>query len=1023
VQIVVAETTYLIHMIKTYAKVNNALAWSCFTVAFITYFLTLEPSVSFWDCGEFIASAWRLQVVHQPGAPLFLMIERLFAVFAGGELSKVAYWMNMGSALASAGTILFLFWTITALAKKILIKPGQTPTNAELIKIMGAAAVGSLAYAYSDSFWFSAVESEVYALSSLFTAVVFWAILKWEAHADEPRADRWLLFIAYIMGLSIGIHLLNLLTIPAMALVYYYRKTAVPTGSGAFKALLVGILILGLIQYGIIQYLISIAAGFDLFFVNTLSMPFGSGVLFFVVLFLAGIIWAIRNSITYQKKSLNLALLSVVLIIFGYSSFTMIVIRANAGTNLNNYHPADTFSLLGYLNREQYGDRPLLTGPNYNSEPIKYKEGKQLWRKGAGKYEPAGKRGDYEYDQTSTLPRMYSSEPEHVKFYKEWMGFDDAKKPGTMDNIRFLSTYQIGYMYVRYFLWNFVGRQNDDQGQGSGYEGEWLSGIKPLDALHLGNQSHLPPTTLENKAYNRFFFLPLILGLLGAIWHFKRKPQDGAIIALLFFFTGVAIVLYLNQKPYEPRERDYAYTGSFYTFSIWIGLGVLAMSEWLFRRLNASKAAVLATVFGLAAAPVIMAEQGWDDHDRSTKLLPHDMSYNYLQSCAPNAILFTYGDNETFPLWYLQEVEHVRPDIRIVNLSLFDADWYINDMRKKMNSSAALPITMKPSQYVSGERDVLPYVDYKIDGSVELANIVELLLSENELDKVEMQDGSRSNFLPTKNLKLTVNRDEVLKSGTVPAADAARITPAMEWKFNKGMVTKGTLAMFDILVHNKWKRPIYFANTMPKSQFNGLNNYLYREGLTVRLLPLKVEARKEGAPEQANTPVLYSNLMSRFKWGNMKKAKYLDTQSTSDTVILTELFSELTADLIDHGKIVDAGKVADKYQAVIPEKYYGMQSMMGKFFMAKNLYRLGRISKANDTLIKNADFINKELTYLADVSKSKNSLTGGRNVQTGLYFLNEMVQTSKAYKQGKLSGLLQEQLNELERKFSEYSGT
>jgi hypothetical protein len=1010
-------------MITPYAKVNNFLAWTCFTIAFITYFLTLEPSVSFWDCGEFIASAWRLQVVHQPGAPLFLMIQRLFATLAAGDLSKVAYWMNMGSALASAGTILFLFWTITALAKKILIKPGDTPTNAELLKIMGSGAVGALAYAYSDSFWFSAVESEVYALSSFFTALVFWAILKWEAHADEPRADRWLLFIAYMMGLSIGIHLLNLLTIPAMALVYYYRKTTLPTTMGAFKALVVGILILGLIQYGIIQYLISIAAGFDLFFVNTLSMPFGSGVLFFAVLFTGGLVWAIRHSITYQKKALNLALLSVVLIIFGYSSFTMIVIRANAGTNLNNYHPADTFSLLGYLNRQQYGDTPLLSGPNYNSEPTKYVPGKTLWRKGTDKYESAGARGDYEYDRTSLLPRMYSPEAPHVQFYKDWMGFDDSKKPGLADNISFLSTYQIGYMYMRYFLWNFVGRQNDDQGQGSGYEGEWLSGIKPLDALHLGNQSHLPSTTVDNKAYNRFFFLPLILGLIGAVWQFKRNAKDGSIIALLFFFTGVAIVLYLNQKPYEPRERDYAYTGSFYTFSIWIGLSVLAMSEWLFRRMNAAKAAVLATIIGLCAAPVIMAEQGWDDHDRSTKLVPHDMSYNYLQSCAKNAILFTYGDNETFPLWYLQEVEHVRPDIRIVNLSLFDADWYINDMRKKMNSSAPLPITMKPSQYVSGARDVMPYVDYKIEGPVELANIVELLLSENESDKVEMQDGSKSNFLPTKNLKLTVNRDEVLRSGTVSATEADRITPAMEWKFNKGMVTKGTLAMFDILVHNKWKRPIYFANTMPKSQFNGLNKYLYREGLTVRLLPLEIKEQKEGAPEQANTPVLYSNLMSKFKWGNMKKAKYLDTQSTSDTVILTELFNDLTSDLIDHGKIADAGKVADKYESVIPKQQYGMQSMMGKFFMAKNLYRLGRIPKANDTLIKNADFINKELTYLADVSKSKKRLTGGGNVQTGLYFLNQMVLTSKAYKQEKLSAVLQSQLDELEQKFSEYLGT
>jgi hypothetical protein len=1006
-----------------YAKLNNIIAWICFTIAFVTYFLTLEPSVSFWDCGEFIASALRLQVVHQPGAPLFLMIERLFAVFAGSDTSKVAYWMNLGSAVASAATILFLFWTITALARKVLVSRETQVTSRQMIAIMGAGAVGALAYAFSDSFWFSAVESEVYAQSSLFTAIVFWAILKWEAHADEPKADRWLLFIAYIMGLSIGIHLLNLLTVPAIAFVYYFRRYPKPTRSGAFKTLFAGILILALIQYGIIQYLVSFAAYCDLYFVNKAGLPFGSGVLFFVAAFMGAVVWGIMHSIKYQKKNLNLALVSVVLIIFGYSSFSMIVIRANAGTNLNNYHAADTFSLLGYLNREQYGNRPLLSGPNYNSEVTGYKDGNLLWRKGEKKYEPAGSRTEYEYDKTSLFPRMYSQEPAHVQFYKEWMQFDDTKHPGLIDNVKFLSSYQIGYMYMRYFLWNFVGRQNDEQGQGSGYEGEWLSGIKPLDALHLGDQSHLPPTTVDNKAYNRFFFLPLIIGLLGAVWHFKRSHKDAGVIGLLFFFTGIAIVLYLNQTPYEPRERDYAYTGSFYAFSIWIGLGVLAIQHWFFSRLKGNLAPLAATLLALCAAPLIMAEQGWDDHDRSTKMVPHDMSYNYLQSCAPNAILFTYGDNETFPLWYLQEVEHVRPDIRIVNLSLFDAAWYINDMRKKQNSSAPLPITMKPSQYVSGERDVLPFVDYKIDGSVELSSIVDLLLSENASDKVEMQDGSKLNFLPTKNLKLTINKDDVLRSGTVPSTEAGRITPVMEWKFNKQMVTKGTLAMFDILVHNKWKRPIYFANTMPRAQFNGLNDYLYQEGLTVRLLPLKTTKNKDEDSQLSNTPVLYSNMMSKFKWGKMKTAKYLDTQSTSDTVILTDLFNGLTSDLISQGKLADANKVVDKYEEVIPDQYYGMQSMMGKFYMAKNQYRLGRMSNANDTLVKNADFINKELIYLADVSKSKNMLVGQRNVQTGLYFLNQMILTSKAYKQEQLSSMLQNQFDLLERRFSGFLGT
>jgi len=736
-----------------YSKINNLTGWLCFLIATITYVLTLEPSVSFWDCGEFIASAFKMQVVHQPGAPLFLMIQRFFSLLAFGDVTKIAYFMNVGSAIASAATILFLFWTITAFAKKMLVKENETVSTSNMISIMGAGVVGALAYTFSDSFWFSAVESEVYALSSLFTAIVFWGIMKWEANANEPRADRWLLFIAYIMGLSIGIHLLNLLTIPAIAFVYYFKKTAKTTTSGIFKTAIVGVLILAVIQYGIIQYLVSFGAYFDLFFVNTLGMGFGSGVIFFAILLVGGLTWGIRHSIKHQKKILNLALLSTVLIIFGYGSFAMIIIRAKANPNLNNSNPDNAFSFLGYLNREQYGDRPLLFGPNYNSEKVNLKQGKTLYRKGADKYEEAGKKTEYEYDRTTPLPRMYSDDPRHVGYYKDLMGLNDSQFPTLFDNIGFLLSYQTGQMYMRYFMWNFVGRQNDDQGQGSVYEGQWLSGVKPIDAMMLGDQKNLPPSITDSNAYNRFFFLPLILGLLGAIWHFQRNQKDAGIVGLLFFFTGLAIVLYLNQKPMEPRERDYAYAGSFYAFAIWVGLGVIALREWVLKKINPTNGAVVATVAGLFAAPVIMAAQGWDDHDRSTKLVAHDIAVDYLQSCAPNAILFTYGDNDTYPLWYAQEVENIRPDIRLVNLSLFDTDWYIDGMKRKQNESAPLPISMKESQYVQGVRDVMYYQDYKVAGNVELSNILAILLSENPEDKLALQDGSKENFIPTKKLQ------------------------------------------------------------------------------------------------------------------------------------------------------------------------------------------------------------------------------------------------------------------------------
>jgi hypothetical protein len=1001
-----------------YSKVNNIVGWICFLIATLTYVLTLEPSASFWDCGEFIASAFRMQVVHQPGAPLFLMLQRFFSIFATGDLTKIAYWMNVGSAVSSGATILFLFWTITALAKKTMLKAGEELTTGKLISIMGAGAVGALAYTFSDSFWFSAVESEVYAQSSLFTAIVFWAILKWEAHADEPRADRWLLFIAYIMGLSIGIHLLNLLTIPALAFIYYFKRTDKATTSGIIKTLIVGILILAVIQYGIIQYLVSFGAYFDLFFVNTLGMGFGTGVLFFAVLLIGALVWGIRYSIKHQKKLLNLGLISTVLIIFGYASFAMIIIRAKADPNLNNSAPKDAFSFLSYLNREQYGDRPLGYGPNYNSERTGVTEGKTIWRKGKEKYEVAGKKTDYEYSNNTLLPRMYSDDPKHAGFYKEWMHLDDAKHPNLVDNVGFLASYQIGYMYMRYFFWNFVGRQNDEQGQGSGFEGEWISGIKPIDTWLRGDQSHLPPSTVDNKAYNRFFFLPLILGIIGAVWHFKRNQKDAGVVGLLFFFTGIAIVLYLNQKPLEPRERDYAYVGSFYAFAIWIGLGALAIKEWLFKKLTPTAGAIGATVIGLLAAPVIMAEQGWDDHDRSTKLVPHDIALDYLQSCAPNAILFTYGDNDTYPLWYIQEVENVRPDVRIVNLSLFDTDWYINGLRQKQNESAPLPISMKPEQYVQGERDVMPYDDYKIAGSIELKNVVDLLLSNDESDKVPMQDGTKSNFLPTKNLKITVDPQQVVSTGTVSAADASKITTTMDWKFNKGYVTKGTLAMFDILAHNNWKRPIYFASTVPSEQYNGLDKYLYNEGLALRLLPFKADTTaSDDRPEQLNTPALYNNVMTKFKWGNMKTAKYLDPQSSDDTFIFTNIFSSLTGSLIKEGKTDEAKKVVDKYFAVMPDKFFGIRTVVVKFYMAENLYKLGETVRANDILDKSGDYINKELNYLADISQSK-GLTGSQNIQTGLYYLDRMIKTSKAAGQDKLSDKLQKTFNNLEGRLS-----
>ncbi|WP_353197398.1 DUF2723 domain-containing protein, partial [Parapedobacter defluvii] len=664
-----------------YSKINNLIGWLCALVATVTYVLTMEPTTGWWDPGEFIAAAHRMQIVHQPGAPLFLMLQNVFSNLAFGDPQRIAYWMNFGSAVSSGLTVLFLFWTITALVRKIACKHGEPFTFPGMLQVMGAGVVGALAYAFSDTFWFSAVESEVYALSSLCTAVVFWAILKWEARADEPGGNRWLVFIAYIMGLSIGIHLLNLLTIPALAGVVYFRRTPRATAGGITKALLIGCVILAVILWGVIQYLVKFAAYTDLFFVNVLGMRFGIGALFFIFSLVGGIIYGIRYSIRWAKPVLNLVLLCLGFVIFGYGSFAMVLIRAEANPSLNNSQPNDAFSFLWYLNRGQFGSEPLLKGPYFDSRLTDVKQGSNEYRKGGDRYEPAGNDDQPVYDRTTLFPRIYSNRDNHALGYRAWLNLSENERPEFADNLKFLTSYQLNHMYWRYFMWNFSGRQNDVEARFDSHtEGNWLSGIEPVDQWRLGGQNALPEAAREDPSRNTYYFLPLILGLAGLVWQARRSGKDTVIIGLLFFFTGLAVVLYLNQPPLQPRERDYAYAGSFYAFAIWIGMGVMGLSELLRRRLPSRVAVPVAVVLGLVMVPALLGTQNWDDHDRSDRYMARDMARNYLESCAPNAILFTYIDNDTFPLWYLQEVEGVRTDVRVVNLSLLGMDWAVRQM-------------------------------------------------------------------------------------------------------------------------------------------------------------------------------------------------------------------------------------------------------------------------------------------------------------------------------------------------------
>lgn len=1045
----------------SYNKINNLLGWLSFLTALIVYTLTLEPSSSFWDSGEFIASAYKLQVVHQPGAPLFLMLGKAFSLLAGDDTSRVAFWVNMCSAVASAATILFLFWTITALARKVYSKQDSELSDWETISIMGSGLVGALAYTFSDSFWFSAVETEVYALSSLCTALVFWAILKWDKHADEPYADRWLIFIAYVMGLSIGVHLLNLLAIPAIALVYYFRKSKTRTSSGTLLALLAGIIILAFIQYGIVQYTIKFAAYSDLFFVNTLGLGFGSGVIFFALLLItslvSGIVYTINGSrfnlmlavasfvtlmtvgggisgliiaglllasleyilkIREKRRVLNMALISVVFIIFGYGSFALIVIRAKADPTLNNSDASNAFSLLSYVNREQYGDRPLLYGQYFDSKPIDSKQGDIIYRKGKEKYESAGQKYERVYDRNTLLPRMYSDDPQHAGFYRDWMGLKEGQSPSFLDNIGFLISYQTSFMYTRYFAWNFIGRQNDEQGHGDYIRGNWLSGIKFIDNMLLGGQYDLPKSQLENNAYNTFYFLPFILGIIGAFWHFKRDQKDAGIVGLLFFFTGIAIVLYLNQNPLQPRERDYAYTGSFYAFAIWIGLGVAGISDYLRKKLHAPKAAILASLIGLLAAPVLMAKEGWNDHDRSSKYSARDMAINYLESCAPNAILFTYGDNDTYPLWYAQEVENIRPDVRVVNLSLLGTDWYIRQMKKKVNQADALPITMPDEKFVQGVRDVMGYQDYSTPGAVELKDIFDILTSDNDEDKATYQDGTKENFLPSKNFKITINPDQVIATKTLPESKRDQIPPSIEWTYNKGYVTKTELAMIDVLAHNNWKRPVYFAITVPDDNYMGLGDYLYNEGFAYRLLPLKkavVDSTGE-KPELTNTDEMYNNMMTKFKWGNMKNATYLDPESVRMSFTLVNHFNILAENLYKAGRYDEAKKALIKCLEVVPDRNHSLNFTIRKFYMTDLLYKLNETKRANDLAINTADYIEDQLNYLAAIAQTKENLNT-REIQLGVYVMTELSKLSSKNGQMALNKQLESKIKSLESRF------
>ena len=1050
---------------KQFKLANNMLGGIVFAIAATVYLMTIEPTASFWDCGEFITSAYKLEVGHPPGAPLFMLVGNLFTQFS--DASNAARMVNSMSALFSALTILFLFWTITHLARKLIVKDNDKMTLSQTILILGCGLVGSLAYTFSDTFWFSAVEGEVYASSSLFTAVVFWLILKWEDNADAPHADRWIILIAYLMGLSIGVHLLNLLCIPAIVLVYYYKKFHNPTLKGMIYALLISFAIVFIILYGIVQGLVEVAGLFELFFVNLLKLPYNTGV-FMYVLAIAGVLaWAIwetmrkkRNetrmklafilSITLSGipfvgdgyflgiliiaaltfflfwykhiniKMLNTILVSLMVIVIGYSTFALILIRATADTPMNQNKPCDIFTLRTYLAREQYGDVPLLYGRTYVSELKRENQGNYsvpVMKKGApnwsriikdkpderDRYEiiSYNERGVYLEETCMLFPRMHSSKDQsHLDAYKQWgqvkgtpvtipTGGGQTKtvmKPTFAENIRFFFDYQLNFMYWRYFMWNFAGRQNDLQGYGNIMHGNWITGIKFLDELRVGPQDNMPFDIAHNKGHNVFYMLPLLLGVIGIFYQVLKKGNQGIqsfwITFFLFFMTGIAIVMYLNQEPYQPRERDYAYAASFYAFCIWIGLGVAGLARLLEKAgLPAVASSAIASVACLFV-PIQMASQTWNDHDRSGRYLARDFGQNYLESCEPNAVIFTHGDNDTFPLWYAQEVEGIRTDVRVCNTSYLQTDWYINQMKKQAYNSDPLPISWVHKDFAQGKRDFIHVVP-RTEQPQNLGSILNVLKSD---DPKWQLPNNMGNYLPATTLILKVDSAGVVRNRTVNPEYEPYIINEMTFNFSdKSYLTKVDAITLDMINTNKWERPIYFAITTPPSAYGTYADHLQRTGMAYQVVPLKTKDTNMSI----NTKKMYDNVMHKFKWGGVEKpGLYLD-----ETVMRmcksqrSALFVDLARSLMAENKIDSAIQVIDRCVEVFPEE--NVPYDVSVYSMATMYFALGQLDKGKQIASRMFENIVSNIDWMLRLKPSQK--------ETIMPLLNENMQVIREF--------------------------
>jgi hypothetical protein len=1004
---------------KQYQKFNIIFGWITFAIASIVYLLTIEPTASFWDCGEFIASGYKLEVGHPPGAPFFMLLMRFFTMLAPST-ERIPLFANAFSALASSFTILFLFWSVTHLARKMIVTTEGSFNLAQVILIIGSGLVGALAYTFSDTFWFSAVEAEVYATSSFFTAVVFWAILKWENEANEPYANRWLVLIAYLMGLSIGVHLLNLLAIPAIVMVYYFKKYEV-TPWGIVKAIVISVVLLLVMMYGIIQGFIVFASKFELLFVNGFGLPYKSGVFFYILAVASLLGWGIYYTHKHSKPILNTILVSFAVILIGYSSFALIVIRSSANPPMDQNSPDNMFSLLYYLNREQYGDRPLVFGQSFDAPVIDRKEGSPQYIQKDGKYVVATRKSELEFDErfVSIFPRMYSAEPRHVEAYKQWSNFtgkpirvsgrggdsEVRRAPTFGENLRFFFSYQLGHMYWRYFMWNFAGRQNDIQGHGEAVKGNWISGISFIDTPRLGPQDQLPET-FRTKAHNRYYMLPLLLGIAGFVFQYTRKRKDFWVVTLLFVLTGIAIVVYLNQTPYQPRERDYAFAGSFYAFSIWIGLGVLALYQGIKKAIDKAPGALVATSIGLVFVPGLMAFENWDDHDRSGNYISIDFAYNALKHLEPNAVIFSYGDNDTFPLWYAQEVEGVRTDVRVSNLSYLRADWYIDQMTRKAYESDPLPVSMTKDQYVVGTREVVMATD-RISKPVHVKQAMDFVLSENPSTKLNspFERNQTIDFFPSKNLFLPVDKDLIVRNGVVRPERMDEVVDTMHWRIPSNYLLKDGLFLMDLMANNNWQRPLYFAITVSTETYQNLDNYFQLEGLVYRIVPIEAN-RVGGRYGQVDTDIMYNNLMNNYQYRSISDPKvYINENSSRIISNYRNIFGRLARTLIDEGKTDKAIATLDKCMEIVP-----YETMPFNFFalsLIEGYYRAGAVEKAVEHSKVYMQQCAIELEYLISLPDRLAS-TVRSETELNLYILQELYKMASNYEGGEHKGEIEE---------------